>query len=358
VAGTPHPISPYRPGRRPRPPGPHPAWGLSIDARTKIAVGVRGAVYTRTPEGALVGVDSATGAIVWTAPGAWDSGWDGPWTSRIDGRDVVALVGAEQVVYWQQPSGPLPAGQQAGQPATVTLPAGSRVTWAGPSPLIAPQTGGAAVIRGGRVHAVPLPAGAQPLAADDDAVIAVQGGQWIRGKIGRTPTVRTIPAPRGLSGQPVRVEAVGSQFLVAIWPKPARGGQSYVLLETQSGQLLVQDTMDPSLDATNGGVVRQLGGTMTAVGPLVIDTESHLVHVLLAKYRVSAVTSGHVIATSGSEVTDIGLNVNRGFTVKPYPNGYPAENAPFAAVKGAKGRAGLALVEESHRWVLVALPGR
>jgi hypothetical protein len=334
-----------------------PVWGLGVDPDTKIGVGAGGLVYARTPEGTLTGINAQTGDIAWTVPGSWGPEWDGPHTGRIDGHDVVALVGADQVLYWPQPAGPTNAGQQVGQPTAVPIPEGARVTWAGPSPLVEPEGGGGAVIRGGRVQQVPLPAGARPLAADDDVVIAVQGSQWIRGKLGHTPTVRAIPSPRGISGGPARVEAVGSELLIAVWPKSAQPGLRYVLLETQSGGALVQRTTDPALDAIGGGVVRQLGGTMTAVGPLVVDTERHLVHELLPKYRVVALTSGHVLAAADDSMTDIGLTARGGFDVRPYPHEYPAASTPFAAIRGTGRSTALALVKERDQCVLVALPG-
>jgi hypothetical protein len=334
--------------------GARARWGQIVDGRTKVAVGPRGAVFTRTPTGQLVALNSATGALTWTAAGQWGTDWDGPWATRIDDRPAVALTKATRLVYWQLPEDLPTATAAPAEPVITALAAGSTIRWTGPSPLIIPPGGGAAVVHDGAVHAVTMPAGAQALVADGTTVIAARGSTWIRSSPNTAPLARAIPTPRGVTGAPVRVDHIGSSLLLAVWPK--RGRQSFMLIDTRAGTPMTQAAMQPMIDVTHGSVIRQTGGSSTAIGPLVVDTERQRVHVLLPRYTVRALLPGHVIATTGGRLYDIGLSSNGTFAVVPYPTAYPTQDVPFAVTANARGRTALTLLPRSSDAVLVGLP--
>lgn len=341
-----------------------PAWGLIVDPGTKIAVGPGGTVFTRTPAGALAGLDGATGTVVWTATGQWGADWDGPRVTRVDGRPAVAVVSSTQLVYWSLPDTLTGSRSTVGdRPVTVPLSAGSTIEWAGPSPAVVPAGGGAAVIRDGVLETVALPAGARVLAADGTTVIAVSGGQWIRVQTGATAALQPIPTPSGLSGPPLRVEAVGADMLFAVWPKPkAKGvGHTYVLWDTRTGKTLLTKAALADRDVTSkSGMVRQLDGLMTGLGTLVVDTYAQIVRELLPEYQVRAVTPGHVIVSAKGSLIDVGMSTEpgkHGFTLHPYPAGYPLAEIPFASISRTNGgRTGLVLHSRGGLHYLLGLP--
>ena len=324
-----------------------PLWGRVVAPWTKIAAGADGTVYSRTPAEQLVAFDPTTGVVTWTAPDAWGSRWDGPWTTTIDGHPAIALVGRTALAYWQ-----LPATDT--DPTTVPLPAGAVVSWAGSSPLVTRPSGAAAVVRGGALAYVSVPGGGRPLAADGSTVIGSAGRSWFRSGPGSAAQVRQTPRPRGISAAPVRVEAVGSQFLLVVWPK--RGEQAITLVDAKTGQTLIQANLaksDP--DIRTGPLVRQVGGTLTSVGAVVVDTDLHTIDVLLPQYKVRALVTGHVIATDGRATSDVGLTKTGAFDILAFPQGATA--SPFAVITTDEGKTTLAIAPgPSGEPVLVALP--
>jgi hypothetical protein len=216
------------------------------------------------------------------------------------------------------------------QPLTVGLPAGATFSWVGPSPLIALVGGGVGVVHDAAVQPVALPAGATALAADGTTVVGVQGVSWVRSWLGSTPLARPLPRPAGVSGPPIRVEAVGANYLLAVWPRHD-DHQPIALVDAVAGQLLAQTDVPPELDITHAKAVRQIDGALTAVGTVVVDPDLQQVDLYPSKYQVQALTPGHVTVSAAGHLNDIRLT--RGGPLKVTPFSGEGTNALLATAE-------------------------
>lgn len=355
------------------PPGfsDRPAWSVPIAAWTRSVAADDGTVLTRTPDGRIVLLDPTTGRVLWRTVEATRKEQDGPWLTSIDGARVVAVTQAGQFSYWRLPASPSasptpgsttttrspggPVEERAG--VGIALPVGAKVNWIGTSPLVTLPDGRVGTIVGKGFAPVELPAGARPLAADGSTVIAATGSSWVRqpaGAAAASPVA--VPRPKGAGAALVRIEPVGSALLLAVWPRSSGPGQVVGLVDVQSGQLVVQTQLAANLDLTRVGVVREVGGTQTLVGSVLVDTYTSNLNLLDPRYRVQAVTRGHAWALLNGKATDIHLNRAGDFTTVAFPAGDAA--MPIGVVSAGDGRRATAAVVVPYRdgWVLSGLP--
>lgn len=331
-----------------------PAWTVPIAAWTRSLASDGGTVLSRDPAGHVVLVDPRSGVVRWRSAEVTRREQDGPWLTRIDGVPVAVVLDRTVLSYWRLPG----AGQAAGGgPAVgVRLPRGAVVTWAGAAPLVT-WAGGAGVIQGGAVRPVSLPRRGRALAADGTSVLAVAGAGYVRQALGRRAArLRALPRPRGAGSRPLRVEAVGTAYLLAVWPRTSGGGHVVGLVDVASGRPVVQTAADASLNAARGALVREPGGTQTLVGSVLVDTYTASLSLLDPKYTVRTVTRGHAWAVSAGRATDIHLNRAGDFRTVPFPTGDPA--LPVGVVAGGSRGGATAVVVAPFEggWVLCGLP--
>jgi hypothetical protein len=349
------------------PPGfdPAPVWTAPVAAWTRSVAADGGTVLSRDPEGHVVLLDPTTGAQRWRSAEVTTSRQDGPWLTAVGGAPTAALVGQGVLSYWTlpPPTAATPAagdgrgvGGGVGGGIGVRLPAGAKVTWVGSSPLVTAPGGGAGVVRGGLYLPVPMPKGGRALATDGSTVLATTGTTFVQQPAGRPAlTPRALPRPRGAGARPVRVEAVGTAFLLTVWPRATGRGQIVGLVDARSGKLAVQTTLAGTLDLTHAGVVREVSGTQTLLGSVLVDTYTSNLNLLDPRYTVRIVTRGHAWAMFQGRATDIHLNRAGDFTTVPFPAGDAA--LPVGTVAAGVGGATTAVIVAPHGagWIVCGL---
>ena len=322
-----------------------PAWSVEIAGWTRSFATDNGTVLTRDPAGHVLLLDPATGRTVWASDETTTNDLSGPWPSTVDGGRAAVVTGAGRLTYWTlpTPTATAPAASSAaasseaaaavpssaagsgtgGAAVTVPLPAGATVSWAGPAPLVHLATRAVAVVRSGGLVVVPLPAGAVGLAADRTAVLAVTGTTWVRQPIGAAPVApRAFPRPAGAGAAPLRVEAVGAALLLTVWPKAAGAGQVVALMDVGKGTVVVQTEVTAPADLRTFGVVREVGGTQLALGPVVVDTYAAKVDLLDLRYVVKGLSRGHAWTLfNGKQATDLHLTSTGDFTAVLFGDG-------------------------------------
>jgi hypothetical protein len=300
-----------------------------------------------------------TGAVRWRSVATTRPAQDGPWLVTVGGRPAAALVGDGLLSYWPLPSSTSSSAAASGardEAIGVRLPAGATVTWVGGSPLVTSRGGGAGVISPGGYRSVPLPPGGRALAADGATVLAVAGTTFVRQPVGRpAERPRALPRPRGASSRPVRTEAVGTSFLLTVWPRAKGRGQVAALVDTASGALVVQTDLEASVDLTRAGVVRETAGRQTVLGSVLVDTYSSNLNLLDPRYTVRSVTRGHAWATLTGKATDIHLNRAGEFRPVPFPAGDPALPIGVVAAAGRAPETAVVLAPSGGGWILCGL---
>jgi hypothetical protein len=331
-----------------------PSWAVPISPASTSLVSADGRVLALTADNQIALLDPVTGAVRWHArvPGQAT----GPHLARIDGHDVAAVMTADRLTYWPLPTAASTPGltTSAASATSVDLPAGTAVSWSGPSPLLVLGDSGTAVIRGGAIQRVNLPSGMKPLAADSADVLAVSGRNWIRQGAGQAAgTPQKLTAPKGATGAaPIRVESVGGSFLATIWDSP--DGPIVEVIDAHTGAALVQTTFPKDADFTRAATVREVGSERTAVGSALFEPERHNVSILASTFTPVALTPGHVFADDvGGAVADLQIK-GKNLTVVPFrgknpivPVGITTRGATSIAVVAAPYGSG---------WLLCGLP--
>jgi hypothetical protein len=331
-----------------------PEWALPISPASTSVVAADGRVLTLTGDGQVALIDPVTGAVRWhaTAP----EGGAGPHLARIDGRDVAAVMTADQLTYWPLPAKATAKADDTVAPTAVSveLPAGAAVSWTGPSPLLVLGNGAAAVIRGGGIQQVNLPSRMRPLAADGADILAASGRNWIRqpaGQAAGAPLQLTVP--KGATGPaPIRVENVGGSFLATMWTSP--DGPIVAVVDAHSGANVVQTTFPKDVDFTRAPTVREPGSERTAVGSALFEPAQHNLSILASTFTPVALTPGHVFADDASgAVADLRIK-GKDLIVVPFKGKNPLVPVGIAT----SGTTPVAVVAAPYGdgWLLCGLP--
>jgi hypothetical protein len=353
--------------------GASPVWGVPIAAAATPLVSADGRIVTLTVDRQVALVDPVNGAVTWHVPAPDNA--TGPHLALIDGQQVVAVVSPETLTYWVLPStgasgalagasqpGGSPSGSAAAGspqdaaagPVTVELPAGSRVTWSGPSPLVTLGDGTAAVVRSAQVQRVGLPTGARALAADGADVLAVQGRSWIRQRAGQAPgQVLQLAIPDKATGTtPIRVENVGGSFLAGMWSGPA--GPIAAVYDAHTGALAVQATFPKATDFGHATTLRTPGGDRTAVGTALLEPAEHNLSILAPSFTPVALAPGHVYANDVSGiVADLQIK-GSSFKIVLFKGKNPI--IPIGITTAGSASRAIVVVPSGSRWLLCALP--
>jgi len=346
-----------------------PVWAVDIASWTRSTATDDGTVLSRDPAGHVLLLDPVAGRTLWSSPETTTNDLTGPWPASIDGARVAIVSGPGRLTYWTLPSaGPsgapaagrsaVPGASPGGTAVTVPLPAGSVTSWAGPSPLVLLPNRTVAVIRSGVLVPVPLAAGARGLAADAEAVLAATATTWLRQPAGRPPVAaRLIPRPAKAGAAPLRVEAVGSGLLLTIWPQAKGPGQVVALMDTTSGANVVQTEVTAAADLRTFGIVREVGGSQLALGPLLVDTYAAKVDVLDMRYVVKGLSRGHAWTMfNGKQATDLHLTSTGDFTAVLFGAGEPAVPVGVSRLSDGTSRA-MVTAPSGDGWVLAGLAG-
>jgi hypothetical protein len=212
-----------------------------------------------------------------------------------------------------------------------------------------------AVIRAGSLVPVPLPAGTRGLAADQDGVLAVTATTWLRQPAARAPVApHAIPRPAKAGTTPLRVEAVGTTLLLTVWPQAKGAGQVVALMDTRTGTNIVQAELTPGADLRTFGIVREVGGSQLAVGPVVVDTYAAKLDLLDTRYIVRALSRGHAWTTFQGRATDVHLTSTGDFPTVPFGSGEAVLPIGISQLDGTTNRA-MVVARAGSGWALCGL---
>ena len=297
------------------------AWQLPVAGSSPIAVDGNGTILVRTRTGAVEQISPGTGRTVWSSSASYSPAFAGPVLTRIDTRLSVLLWSAQELVYWPLPPaavGGAPTPLTAPAPVTIALPPGTVISSAGPSPLLlSGDRQRAGIISGGAARWTQLPSNDTPLIALGSDVLTVNDTTLVR-LTATGETRHRLRPPAGATGPASRWESVAGQDLLGIWA-PANGQQPVELLDATTGQELFHASL-PGVDLRSAPLVRQSSGAQIAVGPLVVDTYTHLLQLLDTQLTVRSLVPGsaYVQTASGStEAIDLGRPGNFQATAVP-----------------------------------------
>ncbi|NEA36399.1 hypothetical protein [Streptomyces sp. SID13031] len=207
-------VGPDQFAARPVPPGwtANASWTVNLAEGTNPAVSPKGTeVAIITPDEKIAVFDS-NGKVLWQDK--VPRGAETPVYTTVDGKSVVAVVAPESLYYW--------AGDGA-EAIELELPNSAEVQFFGPSPLvILGSEGGASVVSGGDLKALPTPRrGSTLLLADGDkALLARYSGPLYWDQPGKDEVTLTPAKPRGATTIDHIVAASPGRVLV-IWKTAA-----------------------------------------------------------------------------------------------------------------------------------------
>jgi hypothetical protein len=166
---------------------------------------------------------------------------------------------------------------------------------------------------------------------------------------------RAIPRPKTAGTAPLRVEAVGTSLLLTIWPQAKGTGQVVALMDTRSGANVVQTEVTAAADLRKFGIVREVGGTQLALGPVLIDTYLSKVDLLDLHYVVKGLSRGHAWTMfNGKQATDLRLTSTGDFSAVLFGDGDPALPVGLSRLPDGGNRA-VVVAPAGSGWVLAGL---
>ena len=330
-----------------------PLWAMPISPASTSLVSSDGRVLALTNDGQVALIDPVTGAARWHAPVA--PGATGPHLARVDGRDVAVVLTAEQLTYW-----PLPPATSHGESAdtgagiSIDLPAGTAVSWSGPSPLLVLADGTAGVIRNGGLQRTTLPSGMKPLAADGADVLAVSGHDWIRQPAGQAPgTPGTFAAPEGGTGTaPIRVENIGGGYFGTAWA--GSKGPVVAAYDAHTGRMMVHQQFSKDVDFSRAPAVHEVGSDRTVLGNALFEPAQANLSILPTTFTPVTLTPGHVFVDDVSGVVvDLQL---KGKDMKTVPFSGKNPIVPVGITTSGGRAVAVVAVPQGNGWLLCGLP--
>ncbi len=228
----------------------HAAWAVPLGTTSNRAsvLLTKTSLITIAPGDVLTALDPATGIEQWSTPvpGSINTG---PVRTTIDDQPVVAVVTNDALLWWPETGSPTPAGR-------VELDTDEDVTFTGSSPLIAGRGQLARIVVAGQPHPRTIPAGATPLRADGDTVLAVNslGQLWtLNSDDTYVPKPDQLRAPEGADGS---VSVVGTSGSVIALRWSIDGGASQIRLYDLNGERIgkaIPDQAQSRWDAAPDG---------------------------------------------------------------------------------------------------------
>ncbi|WBQ05593.1 hypothetical protein [Kribbella sp. CA-293567] len=221
-------VGPDQFSARPVPPGwtATASWTVDLDPDTKPAVSPTGREVAIITQDEKIAVFDDTGKVLWQDK--VPRGAESPVYTTIDGKPVVAVVAPESLYYW--------AGDGA-EAVELELPNSASVQFFGASPLVVlGSEGGASVVSGGELKALPAPERLATLllAEGDKGLSARYRGPLYWDQPGKE-TVTVQPAkPKGATGINHIVAASPGRALV-IWNTPVADKVIPVVHDSTSG---------------------------------------------------------------------------------------------------------------------------
>jgi len=140
-----------------------------------------------------------------------------------------------------------------------------------------------------------------------------------------------------------------------VWPQVKGTGQVVALMDAVKGAVVVQTEVTSAADLRTFGVVREVGGTQLALGPVVVDTYAAKVDLLDLRYVVKGLSRGHAWTLfNGKQATDLHLTNTGDFTAVLFGDGEAALPVGVSRLPDGSDRPVVAASSGSS-WVLAGL---
>lgn len=268
------------------------------------------AVAYVTADHRLEVVDALTGAPRWRAQLPKGDLRGGLAFTTIGGTGVVAAQLGDTLAWWQADDG--------SDRRTLALPQGARTTYLGESPLVGIDERTVAVLSGGKLAQVAVPAGAYALAADNTGpVTAGSGAGWFRltaGAAATKPTAweRAAPDDDAPNSNPTVIGYLGDS-VVTVYPADRNGDQHVVVYTDAAEGPTMRVSFRGKAVATDGAGQPwwpSPAGTWGVLGRTLIDLEAGSVTDLGA-WTTTWITQDRAYGTVDGESVQAGPKVER-----------------------------------------------
>jgi len=289
-------------------------WSAPITPGSVPLVAADGRIVTVTGTAGspvLAVLDPATGAPVWSAAlprdAATASTGSGLHLSEIDAHPVVTAATSDGLDWWGMDG--------AHTSGSVSIPAGTTVSFAGTSPLVTEPGQRAATISGGRLVERAVPAGAVALGASGDTVVAANsvGQVWRLGAATAEtpPSPVTVPTPAGAGplASIAGYAGLGSgtspvahpEILVASWYTADPGTQFVGLIDPVTNTAIGAPLSVPSTGIASGHWQPSPRNLLATVGTVLVDARDGVARALSTTWSSTSVTDTAAYGTRNSD---------------------------------------------------------
>ncbi|MFC3997822.1 hypothetical protein ACFOVU_17945 [Nocardiopsis sediminis] len=238
-------------------------WRLPTLPGTRPGVAPDGSAVAFIDPDEQVTVVNPEGTTLWSAGLPLPPGdIEGAPTFITDGQGDLGLAVTGNGRLWQWPAG-------GGEPTELELPSGSRVTFAGTSPLVLGE-GTAQVPDDGELRTVAIPSGYGAILAEPGRVLtAVQDGPWRWVGLDGDTTEVEPQAPDG-AGDIAEVLTGRSDHMIVRWSAEEGDQEILAVHDSGDGSVVAQTPVDPAL---LDGARWLANGSVAAYGPVIVDLD-------------------------------------------------------------------------------------
>ena len=232
-------------------------------------------------------------------------------TTIWEGRDPVedlhlAQFGEEPVLAADSPGTlhvwPLDTTDPAGvAPTTIELGSDqAEVSYDGPAPLIVLPDRTVALLDGKSATPVrrDVPAGATPVAAAPERVIAVGPDAWWTITADADPVRHSLPKPKQAIGEPTATIAVGGNQLAVVWRTADSAKDVLALLDMHHNAIRATSLVRSSAVPSDAEPLRDHAGSTRTIGPVLLDVGPEPMIADLGDITPEAVIGSTVYGTS------------------------------------------------------------
>ena len=300
-------------------------WSVPVSSGPQVLLAPDGGVLV-APVGddKITVFDAAKGTAVWEGRDPVED----LHLSHVFEGPVLAADSLGTLYVW-----PLDTTDPAGvAPTTIELGSDqAEVTYGGTAPLIVLPDQAVALLDGKSATPVrrDVPAGATPVAATPEQVIAVGPGAWWTITADADPVRHSLPKPEQAVGEPTAVTAVGGNQLAVVWRTADSAEDVLALVGLNRNAIRATNLIQSSAFPPDAEPLRDHAGSTRTIGPVLLDVGPKPLIADLGDITPEAVIGRTVYGTSKSKAavatwSPDGVNLEVAES--------PGETAPIAAL--------------------------